>query len=158
MKQIFIFDTLHSMKLTIKEAQLYPTSFDFTTQIPYTHFKNLWHISLHNDSVKNSFSNKCHNRNTIVTGPNAAGKSTFIKSVLINIMLSQTITFCASEECIITPFEYIGSQINIPDILVMSLYLKPRCIDVNIISIMSGIIRIKKSFYLWMKYSIARMS
>lgn len=115
MKQIFIFDTLHSMKLTIKEAQLYPTSFDFTTQIPYTHFKNLWHISLHNDSVKNSFSNKCHNRNTIVTGPNAAGKSTFIKSVLINIMLSQTITFCASEECIITPFEYIGSQINIPD-------------------------------------------
>ena len=115
MKQIFIFDTLHSIKLTIKELHLYPTSFDFTTQIPYTHFKKLWHVCLHKDPVKNSFSNKCHNRNTIVTGPNAAGKSTFIKSVLINIMLSQTITFCASEECIITPFEYIGSQINIPD-------------------------------------------
>ena len=115
MKQIFIFDTLQSIKLTIKGLQLYPSSYDFTTKTPYTHFKQLWHICLHNDPVKNSFSNKCYNRNTIVTGPNAAGKSTFIKSVLINVMLSQTITFCASEESIITPFEYIGSQINIPD-------------------------------------------
>ena len=115
LKQVFIFDTLNSIKLTIKELQLYPTSYDFDTKIPYTYFKELWHICLHNDPIKNSFSNKCSNRNTIVTGPNAAGKSTFIKSVLINIMLSQTITFCASGESIITPFEYIGSQINIPD-------------------------------------------
>ena len=115
MKQVFIFDTLHSISLTIKQLQLYPTSYDFNTKIPYTHFKQLWHICLHENPVKNSFSNKCSNRNTIITGPNAAGKSTFIKSVLINVMLSQTITFCAAEESIITPFEYIGSQINIPD-------------------------------------------
>ena len=114
-KQVFIFDTLHSINITINQLQLYPASYDFDTKIPYTHFKQLWHICLHKNPVKNSFSNKCSNRNTIITGPNAAGKSTFIKSVLINVMLSQTITFCAAEKSIITPFEYIGSQINIPD-------------------------------------------
>lgn len=115
MNQIFIFDALHAIHVTIKELALHPTSFDMKAKHPYTYFKDSWHICLTKNPTKNSFSNKCPRRNTIITGPNAAGKSTFIKSVLINILLSQTITFCASESTIMTPFEYIGSQINIPD-------------------------------------------
>jgi DNA mismatch repair ATPase MutS len=45
-------------------------------------------FSQDNKVVKNSIQMK---NNLLITGPNAAGKSTFIKSVIINILLSQTI-------------------------------------------------------------------
>lgn len=51
----------------------------------------------------------------ILTGPNAGGKSTLIKSVLISIVLSQTLTITNSVETTLTPFHFINSQINIPD-------------------------------------------
>ena len=44
------------------------------------------------------------NKNIILTGPNAAGKSTFIKSVAINIILSQTIGISSSDSLLLTPF------------------------------------------------------
>jgi hypothetical protein len=53
--------------------------------------------------------------NIIITGPNAGGKSTFLKSIAISVLLSQTICISNSSRCVITPFENIISQINIPD-------------------------------------------
>jgi hypothetical protein len=55
------------------------------------------------------------NNNIIITGPNAGGKSTFIKALLINVLLSQTICISICDECTMTPFNKINSQINIPD-------------------------------------------
>lgn len=54
-------------------------------------------------------------QNIILTGPNAGGKSTFIKSILINVLLNQTITFSNATRTRLTPFYDISSQINIPD-------------------------------------------
>lgn len=51
----------------------------------------------------------------VITGPNAAGKSTFIKTLIINFLLSQTIGLCAAKETIMYPFDYIGTYLNIPD-------------------------------------------
>lgn len=116
MNHIYIFDALCAIKSTIVAKSLHPSSFDLQSTRPYLAFKGLWHINLDAlSSVKNDYNNNCIKRNTIITGPNAAGKSTFIKSLLVNIILSQTISHCASDEVIMTPFEYIGSQINIPD-------------------------------------------
>lgn len=116
MNHIYIFDALCAIKSTINSKDLHPSSFDLTSTRPYLAFKGLWHINLDAiSSVKNDYNNNCIKRNSIITGPNAAGKSTFIKSLLVNIILSQTIAHCASDEVIMTPFEYIGSQINIPD-------------------------------------------
>ena len=51
----------------------------------------------------------------LITGPNAGGKSTFIKSIAISVIFSQTvgIAFCESFE--ITPFSLINTYLNIPD-------------------------------------------
>jgi DNA mismatch repair protein MutS len=51
----------------------------------------------------------------IVTGPNAAGKSTFIKSIILNVLMSQTLGIACATEFSLTPFYFINSQINIPD-------------------------------------------
>ena len=116
MNHIYVFDSLCAIKSTINAKSLHPSSFDLKSTRPYLAFKGLWHINLDPlSSVKNDYNNNCIKRNSIITGPNAAGKSTFIKSLLVNIILSQTIAHCAADEVIMTPFQYIGSQINIPD-------------------------------------------
>lgn len=54
-------------------------------------------------------------KNAILTGPNAGGKSTFVKNILINSILCQTVGLCIAKFGEITPFHIINSQINIPD-------------------------------------------
>jgi hypothetical protein len=71
-----------------------------------------WHICLDpNTTVRNDITFK----NAVITGPNAGGKSTLIKTMCINILLAQTCCVTASENTKITPFYFINSQINVPD-------------------------------------------
>ena len=55
------------------------------------------------------------NKNIIITGPNAAGKSTFIKTILLNILFSQTISLSTSENIDLTLFKNLNSYLHIPD-------------------------------------------
>ena len=65
------------------------------------------------DSVKNSIEIGNNNPNNIIlTGPNAGGKTTFIKSVCLQILLSQTLTLNSCESMKFTPFSLIGSHMN----------------------------------------------
>lgn len=116
MNQIFLYDSFQSIKNTIEEKNLSKTWFFKNDEQlkPCIEFKNIWHINL-DKPVQNSISNKCEKSNIILSGPNAAGKSTFLKAVLINIMLSQTIGYSACSVCKLTPYNYIASQINVPD-------------------------------------------
>ncbi len=52
---------------------------------------------------------------TLISGPNAGGKSTILKSTILNALLAQTITIAPSESCELTPFDYIDSYLNITD-------------------------------------------
>lgn len=54
--------------------------------------------------------------NTIITGPNASGKTTLLKSSLLNILFSQQFG-CGFYErkTTISPYHYLHSYINIPD-------------------------------------------
>lgn len=73
---------------------------------------NFWHINLDKTiSVKNDM----HISNMIITGPNAGGKSTLIKSLCINVYLSQTICIGSYDSFTFYPFYFINTQINIPD-------------------------------------------
>ena len=54
-------------------------------------------------------------RNCVITGPNAAGKSTLIKGVACNVILAQTLGFACATSYLCTPFAWISTQINIPD-------------------------------------------
>ena len=53
--------------------------------------------------------------NLIITGPNAAGKSTFIKSVALALLLSQTLGIAPVQNMDMTCFSYLSTYLNIPD-------------------------------------------
>ena len=55
------------------------------------------------------------NKNLIVTGPNASGKTTILKSSLINIILTQQIGCGFYSSATVTPYDYIHCYLNIPD-------------------------------------------
>lgn len=65
-------------------------------------------------TIQKTIHNTIHN-NTIITGANGAGKSTYIKSVIECIILGQTIGVVPASEFIITPFANITTYLNIPD-------------------------------------------
>lgn len=79
-----------------------------------TIFKDLKHPCL---DPKKAVENNCKikNKNIILTGPNAGGKSTYIKSILINTILSQTVCICSALRCSTVVYSNIISQMNIPD-------------------------------------------
>lgn len=71
-----------------------------------------WNIHLNKQTaVCNDF----QATNTIITGPNAGGKSTFVKMVVTNALLAQTLCVASCESLDMTPFKVINTQINIPD-------------------------------------------
>lgn len=51
----------------------------------------------------------------IITGPNAAGKTTIIKATLFNIILSQQIGYGFYKSAQINPYKYLHCYLNIPD-------------------------------------------
>ena len=79
---------------------------------PYIYLKKMNHPQLKNP-VKNTI--KIKNNNLMITGPNAAGKSTFVKGIVVNIILAQTLGICCATKAIITPFKYIKTHLNTPD-------------------------------------------
>jgi DNA mismatch repair ATPase MutS len=74
--------------------------------------RGLRHPTLPN-AVLNDF--RVDGSNCLITGPNAAGKSTLVKAVAANVLLAQTIGHAYASECRLTPFSWINTQINIPD-------------------------------------------
>jgi len=56
-------------------------------------------------------------KNILLFGPNASGKSLLIKSVMINVLLSQTLTISYAKSIDITPFSILNTYLNIPDIV-----------------------------------------
>lgn len=69
---------------------------------------NLFHPLLQNP-VPNSFYLK--NNSVLITGSNMAGKTTFIKTIAINVILSRTLNICCAEKAVL-PELYVKSLIN----------------------------------------------
>jgi hypothetical protein len=77
-------------------------------------FKNSYYPALINrDPVKNTCNLK---KNMIVTGPNASGKTTILKTTLVNVIITQQ-TGCGfySAGSSFSPYKYIHCYLNIPD-------------------------------------------
>lgn len=55
------------------------------------------------------------NKNIMITGPNASGKTTVIKSSIINIFLSQSLGVGCYNKCLLNPYQHFHSYLNIPD-------------------------------------------
>ncbi|MBD3231874.1 hypothetical protein GF322_04395 [Candidatus Dependentiae bacterium] len=54
-------------------------------------------------------------KGAIISGPNAGGKSTILKSIIINLLLAQTIGIAPCQKIIFTPFSYLDTYLNIID-------------------------------------------
>ena len=77
----------------------------------HTSFKQIYYPP-HETPIKNDV---VINKKIIITGPNAAGKTTIIKSTLMNIILSQQIGYGFYDSANIRPYDYLHSYLNIPD-------------------------------------------
>ena len=78
-----------------------------------TTFKDAYFPSLVNEKpVKNSYKIDKH---LIITGPNAAGKTTLLKATIFNIIMSQQVGYGFYKKANIVPYDMIHCYINIPD-------------------------------------------
>lgn len=64
------------------------------------------------NSIKNDVSLE---KSLIISAPNKAGKTTILKTTLMNIIFSQQIGCGFYQSCNLTPYSYIHSYLNIPD-------------------------------------------
>jgi nicotinamide riboside kinase len=75
--------------------------------------KNNYYAALkESNPVKNNI--KLH-KNLIITGPNASGKTTILKSVLINVIISQQFGCGFYDSAKLKPYKHIHCYLNIPD-------------------------------------------
>ena len=78
-----------------------------------TKFTKAYFPSLVNDKpVKNTYKIDKH---LIITGPNAAGKTTLLKATIFNIIISQQVGYGFYQKANIIPYDMIHCYINIPD-------------------------------------------
>lgn len=65
---------------------------------------------------RNHIKNNCNlNKNIIITGPNASGKTTMLKTILINSILSQQFGYGCYKKAKIAPYDFLHCYLNIPD-------------------------------------------
>ena len=74
--------------------------------------KENYHPILMDNVIKNNISLK---KSKIITGPNASGKTTLLKSITINTILSQQIGLGFYKKFRFKPYRYFHCYINIPD-------------------------------------------
>ena len=75
-------------------------------------FTDAFYPITHTTPVKNTYDVDKH---LLITGPNAAGKTTILKTTLFNILISQQLGYGCYRKATITPFHRINCYINIPD-------------------------------------------
>lgn len=104
-------DCLKGLQKNILERKInYAVFIDETKK---TIFKNSYYANLKNsDPIKNTIKLK---KNMIITGPNASGKTTILKSTLINILFSQQFGCGFYDSANLKPFNHIHCYLNIPD-------------------------------------------
>jgi len=105
-------DVTNSIKKQIDDKLLNPVKI-LKKKKSSLKFKKFHHpLISEDDAIKNDISLK---KNKIITGPNASGKTTLLKSCAINILLVQQVGFGFMESGKMTPFHYIHCYMNIPD-------------------------------------------
>jgi len=88
------------------------------TELPTLEIQDFWNPAI---DPKRAISNSLvighddHPHNVMVTGPNAGGKSTTMKGLVLNIILAQSLGIAAAKSFSLTPFSTIMTYMNIPD-------------------------------------------
>ena len=107
-------NTITQVSTNINDNKITKTNFINKKGKPV--FKKMYYPKFINDETENIIKNDCNlNKHIIITGPNASGKTTTLKSALINIILSQQIGYGCFESLKLRPYDNIHCYLNIPD-------------------------------------------
>ena len=80
-----------------------------------TQFKKQVYPALVNSKVSAIFNDMSLEKNLIITGPNASGKTTQLKTAAINVIFTQQFGVGFYATCDLVPYTHIHSYLNIPD-------------------------------------------
>lgn len=98
-------DNMYSVKESISKKKLGLCNFDSKKDKFYGAY-------LPGNSVPNSYSLSKH---SLITGPNAAGKTTLLKATLFNVIISQQFGCGCYKRATLRPYHHIHCYLNIPD-------------------------------------------
>jgi DNA mismatch repair ATPase MutS len=106
-------DCIEGLQKNIQERKVNFVVFNKKKSKKKSTFKNSYYAVLKDGNpTKNTIK---LDKNLIITGPNASGKTTVLKSTLINIILSQQFGCGFYDSAKLTPFKYLHCYLNIPD-------------------------------------------
>ena len=121
-------NNLYQLKLNIMDKHLHATKFitkskntkntKNTKKIKKskTSFKGMYYPKFINEEKQSIIKNDLKlTKNIIISGPNASGKTTLLKSSFINILLSQQFGYGGFKELRLVPYEHFHCYLNIPD-------------------------------------------
>ena len=101
-------DTILGINKQIKSKTINPITFSKSNKFK---LKNMFYPNLKNP-VKNNID---ISKNHIITGPNAAGKTTLIKASIINLLITQQIGYGYFDKGTSGTYKHIHCYLNIPD-------------------------------------------
>jgi len=107
-------DIMYQLKVLVYSNKIHKTEFIKKNESEEKQFIKQMFYPKYINAEQNQ-SNDCMLSNMIITGPNASGKTTLLKTAFINILLSQQIGFGCFEKCKLKPFEGLHCYLNIPD-------------------------------------------
>ena len=79
------------------------------------HIKEQYYLYHNYDSDIEPIKNNVRLQNYVITGPNASGKTTLLKTTMLNIIFSQQFGYGFYKNAKILPYKILNSYINIPD-------------------------------------------
>jgi hypothetical protein len=109
-KAVYALDVSAFVSKTISSRMCVPVQFTDKMTVIW----NMGHILLGSSQVRNPIALQ---KNLIVTGPNAAGKTTYIRSLFTNMILSQSLGIACARTAYIKPVHAIGTFIRVSDTL-----------------------------------------
>ena len=89
-------------------------SINIQSEKPFLECTDMWHPIVGKEkSVPNSIS--INNNIIIITGPNQAGKSTLMRTLMLNVVLAQSLGISCCKKLYFTPFDRLYTYVNVPD-------------------------------------------
>lgn len=121
--EAYVIDALTSLAMARVHHNLTYVGYRTRGKRPEMALQDCWHICLPG-AVRNSIMlggaqsagvGAREPRNAVITGPNAGGKSTFVKAIMVNAVMAHTVGLAAAASMTTSVFARLFTQMNVPD-------------------------------------------